>query len=239
MNLSWKNRRVVPLVAVVAALWLSSSAIAQESVLRRDRILTVTGRGSRLVPTEKTRVQLGVVVEGKTAGEVQAEIAQRTNAIVSRLRGLQVERLQTTSITLNPKYIYESNRQIQDGFIGQSNVSFVTTNNNAGGLLDAAIAAGANRVEQVSFIAPDAAISTARNQALQDATKDALSQAEAVLTSLNLRQTSIRSIQIGEPSGASPIMQNRVQNLSAGDTSTPIVGGEQRVEVYVVIEIGY
>jgi len=238
MNL-WQNRRVLPLVAVVAALWFSGSAIAQDATSHRDRILTVTGRGSRLVPTEKTRVQLGVVVEGKTAGEVQADIARRTNAIVSRLQSLQVERLQTTSITLNPRYIYENNRQIQDGFVGQSNVSFVTANSNAGGMLDAAIAAGANRVEQVSFIAPDAAVRAARNQALQEATQDALSQAEAVLTSLSLRQTSIRSIQVVEPSGGSPILQNRVQNLSADAASTPIVGGDQRIEATVLIEIGY
>lgn len=234
----WKNHKLVPMLVVVGLLCFASSAIAQEKT-NRDRILTVTGRGSQLVPTERTRVQLGVQVEGKTAGEVQVEIAKRTSAIVSRLQALQVERLQTTSITLSPKYIYQNNRQIQDGFVGQSNVSFVTTNAKAGMVLDAAVAAGANQVDQVSFIAPEDAIRNARNQALQAATKDALSQADAVLNVLNLRQSSIRSIQIIDASGVAPLLQNRAQALDASAGSTPIVGGEQRVEASVVIEIGY
>lgn len=236
----WNHRQLTPLVALVTTLWLSGTAVAQVPPPPRDRILTVTGRGSQLVPTEQTRVQLGVVIEAKTAGEVQAQIAQRTTAIVSRLRNLNVERLQTTSITLSPKYIFVNNRQIQDGFIGQSNISFVTSNDKAGMLLDAAIAAGANRVDQVSFIAPETTIRNARNQALQDATNDALSQANAVLSALNLKQSSIRSIQIVEPSGTAPMLQNRVAvGDSAMAASTPVLGGEQRVEAYVIIEIGY
>ncbi|MFN9536388.1 MAG: hypothetical protein ACK59W_18730, partial [Pseudanabaena sp.] len=40
---------------------------------------------------------------------VQEEVARQANSIVSRLQQLNVEKLQTTSIQLNPKYVYENN----------------------------------------------------------------------------------------------------------------------------------
>ncbi len=238
MNL-WKDRQPWSGVAILAALCVSNGAIAHEVVAPRDRVLTITGRGSRLVPTQKTRVQLGVEIKGKTATEVQSEITRRTRAIVSRLQALQAERFQTTNITLNPYYVQErQGRQIQDGFVGQSNISFVTSNTKAGELLDAAIAAGANQVQQVSFIAPPAELEAARSLALQDATRDALAQADAILNAASLRRTAIHRIQTTGSSNAYGSLSNAIQP-GGNYSSTPILGGEQRVEASVTVEVGY
>jgi uncharacterized protein len=116
----------------------------------------------------------------------------------------------------------------------------VTVNPKAGMMLDAAISAGANRVEQVSFMAPEAEVSKARNIALQEASKDALTQADAVLAALNLRQSSIRSIQVNPERGYAPMMvQNAVGFSRDSSSSTAIVGGDQRIEATVMMEIAY
>jgi uncharacterized protein len=215
-----------------------SLALAQEA--RPARTLVVTGQGDRLVQTTKARVQLGIEVEAKTAQEVQVAIASKSNALVSKLQELNVEKLQTTNITLNPKYVYENNRQNQVGFTGQTSVSFVTSLDKAGTTLDAAVGSGANRVDQISFIAPEEALRTARNASLQDAVKDAQAQADAVLSVLNLKVQSVRTIQVNNTAPVQPVLNNQATfGRADAAPATPVIGGEQRVQTSVVMEFNY
>jgi uncharacterized protein len=241
-----RNTQNISRVAKIAILPLllclgsinPSVALAQEA--RPARTLVVTGQGDRLVQTTKARVQLGIEVEAKTAQEVQVAIASKTNALVNKLQELNVEKLQTTNITLNPKYVYENNRQSQVGFTGQTSVSFVISLDKAGTTLDAAVASGANRVDQISFIAPEEALRTARNASLQDAVKDAQAQADAVLSVLNLKVQSIRTIQVNNTSPVQPVLNNQATFARADAApATPVIGGEQRVQTSVVMEFNY
>ncbi|MFN5817022.1 MAG: SIMPL domain-containing protein, partial [Pseudanabaena sp.] len=163
----------VPSIAAIAPSVKAQESSTSIQALKNERVITVTGRGERSVKTTKARIQLGVTAEGKTAIAVQEEIGRQANSIVSRLQQLGVEKLQTTSIQLNPKYVYENNRQRQDGFTGQTSVSFVIEIDKAGTTLDAAVNSGANQIEQISFIATDAELNAAKQLALQDAVKDA------------------------------------------------------------------
>ncbi|CAN1212547.1 SIMPL domain-containing protein [Tumidithrix helvetica PCC 7403] len=213
------------------------SVAAQE--VKQSRVLTVTGQGDRSVQTTRARVQVAVAVEGKTAEEVQADIARKTNLVLAKLKELQVEKLQTTGINLSPKYVYENNRQRQEGFTGQNSISFVTSIERSGATLDAIVAVGANRIDQISFLAPDEAIKAARNGALQDAVKDAQDQANAVLSSLNLKAQSIRTIRIGNESYSPPVLLNQSTFAKADGNVTSVVGGEQKVQASVTLEITY
>jgi uncharacterized protein len=201
--------------------------------------ITVSGRGDRSIPTTKARVTIEVEVEAKTAQEAQSEVARRSNAVITELKNLKVDKLQTTNISLNPKIVVDSdNKQRQVGFVAQISMSFVTSNDRSGIAIDRAIATGANRVIQITFSAEDEAIRTARNFALQDAVKDAQVQANAVLSSINLKSQSIRTIKInGDNPQTYNITNSRLNSVS--DSSTSIVGGEQRVEASVTLEITY
>ncbi len=230
---------ILPFLLCLGSISINSpTALAQE--VRPARTLVVTGQGDRSVQTTKARVQLGIEVEAKTAQEVQVEIASKTNALVAKLQELNVEKLQTTNITLNPKYVYENNRQRQVGFTGQTSVSFVTSLDKAGTTLDAAVASGANRVDQISFIAPEEALRSARNASLQDAVKDAQSQADAVLSVLNLKVQSVRTIQVSNTSPIQPVLNNQAAFTKAeAAPATPVIGGEQKVQTSVVMEFNY
>ena len=124
------SSRFVALTALIGTLsgftGINEPIFAQEIRSNRERILTVTGRGVAIVPTNRTRIQLGVEIDAPTAGAVQAQIAARTNAIITRLQREGVERLQTTNITINPRLLYQDGRQRQDGFTGRSDISFVS-----------------------------------------------------------------------------------------------------------------
>ncbi|MEG4292284.1 SIMPL domain-containing protein [Microcoleus sp. C2C3] len=213
------------------------AAVAQE---QRIRTLSVTGRGVEAIPTTQTQVALGVEVQGKTAAEVQQEAARRSSAVVALLRSRQVQKLETTGITLSPNYSYENNQQRLIGYIATNTVSFRLNTQSAGTLLDDAVQAGATRIQGVSFVAADSAIEQAQKQALKKATQDAQAQADAVFSALNLKRGEILNIQVNGASPPPPMYrQLAASRLANADATTPVVGGEQQIEASVTLQFGY
>ena len=213
------------------------AAVAQE---QRIRTLSVTGRGVEAIPTTQTQVALGVEVQGKTAAEVQQEAARRSSAVVALLRSRQVQKLETTGITLSPTYTYENNQQRLMGYIATNTVSFRLNTQSAGTLLDDAVQAGATRIQGVSFVATDSAIEQAQKQALKKATQDAQAQADAVFSALNLKRGEILNIQVNGASPPPPMYRQLAgARAAAADATTPVVGGEQQVEASVTLQFGY
>ncbi|MBE9096157.1 SIMPL domain-containing protein [Tychonema sp. LEGE 07203] len=211
-------------------------AVAQE---QRIRTLTVTGRGVEAIPTTKTQVRLGVEVQGKTAAAVQQEAARRSSAVVELLRSRQVEKLETAGITLSPNYSYENNQQRLTGYTATNTVTFRINTESAGTLLDDAVNAGATRIQGVSFVAAESAIEQAQKQALKKATQDAQSQADAVLSALNLKRGEILSIQVNNASAPVPVYRQFAAARADANATTPVVGGEQEVDASVTLQIGY
>ncbi|WP_373538069.1 SIMPL domain-containing protein [Microcoleus sp.] len=211
-------------------------AVAQE---QRIRTLTVTGRGIEAIPTTQTQVRLGVEVQGKTAAAVQQEAARRSSAVVELLRSRQVEKLETAGITLSPNYSYENNQQRLTGYTATNTVSFRINTESAGTLLDDAVTAGATRIQGVSFVAAESAIEQAQKQALKKATQDAQSQADAVLSALNLKRGEILSIQVNNASAPVPVYRQFAAARADANATTPVVGGEQEVDASVTLQIGY
>ena len=213
------------------------AAVAQE---QRIRTLSVTGRGVEAIPTTETKVALGVEVQGKTAAEVQQEAARRSSAVVALLRSRQVQKLETTGITLSPNYRYENNQQRLIGYIATNTVSFRLNTQSAGTLLDDAVQAGATRIQGVSFVAADSAIEQAQKQALKKATQDAQAQADAVFSALNLKRGEILNIQVNGASPPPPMYrQAGTVRLANAEAATPVVGGEQQIEASVTLQFGY
>lgn len=197
--------------------------------------LTVTGRGVETVPTTRVQVRLGVEMQGRTASRVQQLVAQRSTAVVELLQSREVEQLQTTGVSLQPAY--DSDRSQTSGFIGTNLVSFCTALEHVGALLDAAVDAGATRIDQIDWLAADEALKEARQAALQRATQDGLIQAQAVLDALQFNQGEIISIEVHE-AGSSPGFAMRMK-AAPGQDLTPILQHPQQVQVSVILQISY
>ncbi|CAD5909491.1 hypothetical protein NO108_00030 [Planktothrix rubescens] len=206
---------------------------------QRIRTLTVSGQGVVTIPTTQTQVQLGVEVLGKTAEEVQTEAAKRTAAVIELLRSRNVEKLETTGIRLNPTYSYANDQQRLTGYSATNTVSFRLNTEKVGSLLDDAVKAGATRIDGISFVASDPEINAAQQQALKLATKEAESQANAVLSALNLTSREIIGIQVNNASAPVPMPVMYRTNTVAAAPATPVVGGEQEVRASVTLQISY
>jgi hypothetical protein len=205
------------------------------------RTLSVSGKGQITIPTTLTQVRLGVEIQGKTAQQVQQQVAQRSQSVVELLKSRKVEKLETTGISLNPNYTYKNGKQNINGYSGTNTVSFRIDTEKSGTLLDEAIKAGATRIDGISFVASDEAIAQAQQQAIQKASEDAKKQADAALSALNLSQREVMSIQINGANPPQPLVNSapRLAQVTKARADTPVVGGEQKVEQSVILQIRY
>ena len=246
MNYIFSSRDRLKMLSNITALSIALTTpflISFNPVLAQEqkmKTLTVSGRGIISIPTSLTQIRLGVEIKGKTATEVQQQVAQKTAAVVALLKSRNVEKLQTTGINLNPNYSYQNNVQRLDGYIGTNTISFRIDTQKAGNILDEAVKAGATRIDGISFIASDSAITEARQQALRAATQDAQKQADTVLSVLNLTRREIVNIQINSTSTPPP-RPMFTKSIAAGDVAatTPVEGGEQEIEASVTLQISY
>ncbi|MEM7595012.1 MAG: SIMPL domain-containing protein [Cyanobacteria bacterium P01_A01_bin.83] len=218
----------------------TNPAIAEELL----KTLTVTGNGMEKIPSTIAQVELGVEIQGKTANEVQQEVAKQTSAVVDLLRAKEeVEQLQTTGVRLNPNYdrVDSGNGQrILTGYIGTNTVNFRVSTEQVGNLLDETVQAGASRVDGVSFTATDEAIAAAKKAALRKASIDAQDRADVVLDTLNLTSQEIVNIEVDAARISQPrSFANRQLAVSESDISTPIIAGEQTVRASVTLQISY
>lgn len=251
--MSFRLRQLMVMIPIVLgtgflSVFLESVVVAQEPrqvPSQLMRTVTVTGRGVESIPATIAQVSLGVEAQGKTAQEVQQEVARRSTAVVELLRSRNVEKLQTTGIRLNPNYSFQNNVQRLVGYTAVNTVSFRMDTDRVGNLLDEAVKAGATRIDGINFVATDSAIATAQEQALQKATQDAQRQADAVLRTLNLTRQEVVNIQVNGAVVPPPIAFRvraaapPVGDIAVNEFSTPVAGGEQQVEASVTLQIRY
>jgi uncharacterized protein len=228
------------IIGNLISLMLISPAIAQPELLKT---ITVTGNGMEQIVTTLAQVRLGVEIQGKTAIEVQQQVAQKTSAVVDLLRSKKVEQLQTAGVLLNPTYGQvdeKSGQVILTGYIGTNTVSFRVPIEQVGALLDETVKAGASRVDGVSFTATPEAIFTAKKEALRQASINAQDRADVVLNTLNLKSKEIIKIEVDDARVSSPNpLENQQFSVADSKMSTPIIGGEQTVEASVSLQISY
>ncbi|MEM6398810.1 MAG: SIMPL domain-containing protein [Cyanobacteria bacterium P01_D01_bin.116] len=204
-----------------------------------NNILEVTGKGEVTVPTSISTVELGIQVEGSTAAEVQQQVAQQTTSVVDVLENLEVQELQTTSVQLFPIYSFENDTRELTGFEARNTLSFELPNESAGAAIDAAIEAGANLVQNISFSASDEDLQQARLQALKQAIEQAQTEAATVLDALDLVSEEIIGIEILSVGQSNPIPQPLQFEATAQRDTTPIIGSNQTVQASVALDILY
>ncbi|MDB9424183.1 SIMPL domain-containing protein [Microcystis aeruginosa CS-564/01] len=225
---------LLSLILINTGLVMPSYADAREL-----RTITVTGEGIENIATSRAIVRLGVEVQGKEAGKVQQETATRSDAVVKFLRSRQVEKLETTGISLQPNYDFSNNQRRLIGYVGANLISFQIDIAQAGSLIDEAVKVGATRIDGVSFTAGESAIAAAQRTALIKATEQAREQATIVLQALGLLPKETVSIQVGNTSNPVPIARSEAVFRSADAASSPVIGGEQTLRAAVTLEISY
>lgn len=187
---------------VTLGLFIACTALADETNIVPN-VLTVSAEGKVKVRARIADVRMTVQVDGRSAIEVQQELARHVSPVIEALRGLKADDIEAAEITITPQHGKE-NPQLIIGYRGQSTITFSALAEQAGGLIDAAIGAGANQLQSVSLRVDDQEIAEARGQALKDASRIAQKEAKLVLDALGLEQKAIYQVTVNGP-GAGPV----------------------------------
>jgi uncharacterized protein YggE len=235
-------RRAAGALVAGLALLLPASARAQapdDGDEPRPRTVSVSGEGSVRRAPELARVRVGVTTEARTARAASEENARRMAAVVAALRsaGVPEERIQTVELTVTPAYDYDQpqGRQILRGFQARNVVEATTTDlEDLGALLDAAIQAGGNTIEGVTFDLEDPA--AAQAEALGRAVADARRKAEALAAAAGVGLGDVHEIAAVQAGPPQPWLASRVAMMEAqADAAPPVSPGELTVTANALV----
>lgn len=227
------------MMGIQGGLW---GAMASED--DNQDILTVSGSGEVKVAANVAAVSLAVETTGKTTKAAQTEAARKATAVVDFLKTQQVKTLQSTQITVNPEYRYDQGQNILVGYRAVQALSFETTAEQAGLLMDQAVAKGATRVDAVTFRADDALRQKAEAEALSRAAHNARTRAKTVLEALGLTWQKIAFIRVNPLQTINPMpkpyaMRTMGTEAAPASTPSPTLGGEDTVQVSVELGVVY
>lgn len=185
-------KRTITILVLAAPLWLvANTGRAQAPPPPAGlRTIEVSGTGEARATPDQAFLDVAVETHAATASEASkhnAELSQRVmEALKARLG--DKDKIWTGGYSLNAEYGPgpRPDQQKLTGYRAENSISLQTGSiDQAGSLIDAAVAAGANRVNSLSFGLKDEA--PARTEAIAKASKDAQAQAQALATSLGLK----------------------------------------------------
>jgi uncharacterized protein YggE len=193
---------------------------------------TVQANGSATLSAnpDQAQIDVGVVTVGTTAQDSAQQNATQTTAVINAIKLVLGSNgtIQTVSYYVQPRY-NNSTPPTVTGYTTSNTVRVVTLDlSNIGKLIDAANQAGANSVSSLSFGLQDPEPFV--QQALTQATKQALAHAAAIATGLGAKVASVISAQEG--SSYTPLV---ISGPSATSVSTPVQSGT--VNVYATVTL--
>lgn len=236
-----RNPLLVSLVIAAFALAAPRGARSQETpAASRPRIVT-TGTGEAHVTPDRATLMLGVQSRAATATAAGADNARRQRAVLDTLRalGLTSAELSTLNYSVAPEMQYPQNGGTPrvTGYVVTNTVrAEIKRIEDAGRLIDAALAKGANEVSSLQFYSSKA--DSARRAALATAVSNARADAEAVARASGGSLGPV--IEISTSGGPiRPLEVGPRMALSAKAAPTPIEPGEQTVTATVSAEFTF
>ena len=211
-----------------------------------EQTISSRGHSTAMVEPEKLMITLGVDTVAETASEALAENSRIMNDVTAALLALNVaeDEISTTRINIHPEYgdvpnpITGGSSWEMIGY-GTSNIITIATAqmDKAGEILDGAVGAGANRVEDVRFSASPETISDVRMDLIGQAVRNALEKAELALEPLEYKISGVKSINVDGAStpGSATFEDSARYAITLQSAAPPIFSPDQTVSVSVSV----
>jgi len=202
----------------------------------------VTGDALVQAQPDTAILTVSVVTQARTAIEAQQDNANKSDAVVRALKnaaGAGAE-VKTSGYSLQPQRIYkEGQPPTITGYEARNSVTVTMSDlTKVGPVIDAAAQAGSNDVAGISFtLRKDR---PARDQALADATREAVSKAQVIATALGGRLVRVVEVQEEGVTRPQPIYGVQMEMMKASSAATPIEVGTlditSRVQLIAEVE---
>jgi hypothetical protein len=207
--------------------------------------LVTSGQGEAKATPDRASVMVNVQTRGTTAAAAGADNAGRTRAVLAALEklGLPKDQLSTEGYSVYPEMAYDRNG-------GTPRVSaYVVTNtvraetkqpSQAGAMVDAALGAGANMINSLSFYA--SSIEEPRRLAILNAVASARADAEAMARAAGGSLGGLIELSTQGPTTPPRPMYDMVmmrKGAGVGAEATPVNPGQQTVTVFITARWGF
>jgi uncharacterized protein YggE len=205
-----------------------------------QRTISVSGSGKTTLTPDIAYISIGVHTENKDAAKAVSENTTKSKAVIDALKGASVatEDIRTTNFSIYPQQQYDTAGK-PTGEINYvvENTVYVTVRklDTIGGLLNAAVKAGANNIGGIQFDVSDrtAALSSARKAAVADAKAqaDELAKAAGVAVGdvMNI------SASISNPPIPQILYAKAAPGIGGGEQNVPVSAGQMSVIVDVSV----
>lgn len=233
--------RLVVASLLTAASCLTPAALSAQSASPASAAappsLVTSGQGEAKVTPDRVSVLVNVQTRASTAAAAAATNAERTKAVLDALGrlGLPKDQLSTEGYSAYPEMSYD-----RTGGAPRV-IGYVVTNSiraeskrveQAGAIIDAALGAGANLINSLSFYA--SSIDEPRRQAIALAVASARADAEAMAQAAGGRLGTLLELSTQGPTvPPRPMFDMAARGKLAMAEQTPINPGQQNVNVFV------
>lgn len=234
-----KRIQIISAITALAAIpFITVASYAQPAPLTQQsmQFIRVTGEASVSSTPDEVSIDLGVTTQAATAQAAAAENASKVENVMAMVKKVAGENaaIRTIQYGLNPDYrqVREDNQPPMITSYSAYNMIRIRTTDldRVGRIIDAAIGAGANTVQAVSFSIRET--NNAHNQALSAATENAMAKAEAIASALTMRIQKIMSVEEGGGASPYPVYANR-----ALESATMIEPGAVEVRATVTLTV--
>jgi uncharacterized protein len=207
------------------------------------RVTRVLVAGDSLVQAQPDTAILliSVVTQSRQAIEAQQQNATRSEAVLRAVKAAAGtgSEVKTSGYSLQPQRVYkEGQLPTITGYEARNTVSVTLSDlTKVGAVIDAASQSGANDVAGISFTLRQDR--PARDKALSEATREAMSKAQVIASALGGRVARIVEVQEDGFQRPQPIYQGGEFAMARAQASTPIEVGslEIRSRVQLVAEV--
>lgn len=197
------------------------------------RTMTLTGQGRVTLVPDVAVIRLGVQLNGGDLTSVQAQNAMLSQAVIDALHRMGITDIRTYQYTIDKFYENINGTSVDRGFTVRNIMEIRTRDiNQAGAVIDAAVNAGANAVDLISFEVSDPESHYLR--ALDLAVMSAVEKAKSLSLELGT-PVELIPVSITETSSVPRPIQPFQRELAA----TPIVPGAVTVEADITAEFAY
>jgi uncharacterized protein YggE len=210
---------------------------------RRTTRVLVAGDSIVQAQPDTAILTIAVVTQGRRALDAQQENATKTDAVVRALKaaaGAGAE-VKTSGYSLQPQRVYKENQPPTIvGYEARNSVTVTMGDlTKVGTVIDAAAQAGSNDVAGIAFTLRQDR--PARDRALSEATREAMSKAQVIAQALGGRVTRVVEVQEEgfQPRPPQPMYRMESMAAQAGAVATPIEVGTLEItsRVQLIAEV--
>jgi uncharacterized protein len=218
------------------ALAMPLAAGAEGGASANQRTIQVAGNGEAQAAPDLAVLSLAIETHAATAADAAGRNGGLAQKVSEALRAKLGDKGKTWTggYSLYPEYAEQSRPNAKPTITGYQAQNTITVQTGAldlvGPLIDAAIAAGANRVNSLDFNLRDD--TRARNEAITKAAKDAQAQAQALAAALGLKLGPIITATTVSNERPQPIMLG-ARFAAASSNATPVQPAEVTVPAMV------